>query len=92
MVESASQVTPKSSQIENGLPETPEQNQVILTVRSRSDLVKIYKEKKISMKNFQKKLMESSSQVTPGLSQLETRDPETPEQLQVLSIIQTRSD
>ena len=45
MVESASQVTPKSSRIENGLPETPVQNQVNLTVRSRSDLVKIYKEK-----------------------------------------------
>jgi len=36
--------------------------------------------------------MESSSQVTPGLSQLVTRGQGTSEQLQVISDIQSRSD
>ena len=37
-------------------------------------------------------MIESSSQVTPSLSQLQTEPAETPEQLRVFPFVKTRSD
>ncbi|CBY39708.1 unnamed protein product [Oikopleura dioica] len=84
MVESASQVTPNSSQIENGTPETPKQNKAKKMMESSSQVTPglsqlVTRGQGTSEQLQTKQMIESSSQVTPGLSQLESRLISTPE-------------